>query len=599
MTTYTLQNKKIMIPFKKTRILFIFIFSLILLTNCSDDPVDLDEDNDGITGTLDNCRTVSNRNQTDTDGDRIGDACDSDDDNDGILDADDNCPLVANPDQEDMDNDGIGDACDTDSDNDGVLNDVDNCPLTANPDQADSNSNGIGDVCEGADTDDDGIPDATDNCINESNPNQEDVDNDGVGDVCDNDMDNDGIDDDIDNCPETANPDQADHDNDNIGNSCDTDYVVPLNACENGMAGAYPCNDYDLMAYLSLSGMFGNSGNDSWGWTDPTTNKEYVLMGLDNGTAFIDITDTENIVYLGKLPTATGNSSWRDIKVYQDHAFIVSEASGHGMQVFDLTRLRNVANAPESFSADAHYTGFGSAHNIVINETTGYAYPVGTNRNGTFKGGPLFINIQNPTNPIDEGGFSEGGYSHDAQVVTYNGPDSDYAGKEILIGSNENEIVIANVTDKSAPTNISTVSYSNIGYTHQGWFTEDQRYFIVGDETDELNGLVANTRMLIFDLLDLDNPVLLSTYNGPTEASDHNGYVKGNTFYLANYRAGVRMHDISNIGSGTMTEIGFFDTYPANDGASTSGLWNVYPFFSSGNIVLSDIEKGLFIIKKK
>ena len=99
---------------KKITTLFVFIFSLVLLTSCSDDPVDLDSDNDGVSGTLDNCISVSNSDQADNDGDRIGDPCDDDDDNDGILDINDSCPLVANSEQIDLDNDGIGDACDDD-----------------------------------------------------------------------------------------------------------------------------------------------------------------------------------------------------------------------------------------------------------------------------------------------------------------------------------------------------------------------------------------------------------------------------------------------------------------------------------------------------
>jgi choice-of-anchor B domain-containing protein len=267
------------------------------------------------------------------------------------------------------------------------------------------------------------------------------------------------------------------------------------------------------------------------------------------------------------------------------------------MQVFDLTRLINVTNPPETFTADTHFTDFGRAHNIVINEASGYAYIVGTNRNGPFAGAPLFINIQNPTSPVSEGGLDEGGYSHDAQVITYNGPDSDYTGHEILIGSNENEIVIADVTDKANPTTISTISYSNVGYAHQGWFTENMNYFIVGDELDELNTGI-NTRTLVFDFSDLDNPTLHMTYSGSNLAIDHNGYVNGNTFFLANYRAGVRMIDISDIDNSNMTEIGFFDTYPENNGADFNGAWNVYPYFASENIIISDIDRGLFIIKK-
>lgn len=182
-------------------------------------------------------------------------------------------------------------------------------------------------------------------------------------------------------------------------------------------------------------------------------------------------------------------------------------------------------------------------------------------------------------------------------MVTYNGPDTDYTGRELLIGSNENEVVIVDVTDKNAPTQISTIDYSNIGYTHQGWFTEDMDYFLLGDEVDEIN-FGGNTRTVVFDFTDLDNPVFHMDYFGPTAAIDHNGYVNGDTFYIANYSAGVRAVDVSGIASGMMTEIGFFDTYTPNDNTSFNGAWNIYPFFESGNIIVSDIEGGLFVIRK-
>lgn len=364
--------------------------------------------------------------------------------------------------------------------------------------------------------------------------------------------------------------------------------------CTNRMAGVYPCNGYDLVAEISLAALGGTSGNDSWGWTDPTTQKEYALMGLNSGTVFIDISDPVNPVILGRLPTATVNSTWRDVKTYGNYAFIVSEAPGHGMQVFDLTRLRTISSF-QFFAADAHYTGFGDAHNVVINEANGYAYAVGTN---TFSGGPHFVDISNPLNPVAAGGYATDAYSHDAQVVTYNGPDTDYTGREIYIGSNENEVVIVDITDKSNPISISTVSYSNIGYTHQGWFTEDMSYFILGDEADEQN-TGGNTRAIVFDFTDLDNPAFHMNYFGPTSAIDHNGYVKGNLYYQANYSAGVRMIDISNIANGTMTEVGFFDTNPDNNNTSFDGAWNVYPYFPSGNIIISDTERGFFIIKKR
>lgn len=376
----------------------------------------------------------------------------------------------------------------------------------------------------------------------------------------------------------------------------------PIKKCENGFVDGFPCNGYDLLARIELKDLdlsdtnaANLSGNDSWGWTDTTTNKEYALMGLNTGVSFIDISEPTAPIVIGFLPTATVNSIWRDVKVYQNYAFVVSEAEIHGMQVFDLTKLRDVASPPEIFTADVHFTNFGSAHNIVINETEGYAYPVGTTRSGTYKGGPLFINIQDPLRPRIEGGFTN--YAHDAQVVTYNGPDIEHVGKEILIGSNETEVVIVDISDKANPIKLSSISYQDVRYTHQGWFTEDFKYFLLGDELDEFRA-GYNTRTIIFDFTDLDNPVHHLDYVTDNTAIDHNGYIKNNLFYQASYTAGVRIIDIADIENKNVTEVGFFDTFPENDATSFNGVWNVYPYFSSGVIVISDIEGGLFLIKK-
>ena len=465
-----------------------------------------------------------------------------------------------------------------------------------------------------ADSDGDGYFDFNDNCPLVYNPNQLDSDGNGTGDFC-SDLDDDGLIDLEDNCPSSYNPDQTDADGDGIGDDCDIVNFTSLD-CIDGFAGEYECSNYNLTGYLSVEDLSidffeeNTRVNDCWGWTDPLNNKEYAIVGLSSHTAFVDMSDPANLILVGIIPTSTVNSIWRDIKVYQNHAYIVSEASDHGMQIFDLTRLRNAENSPNIFTPDFHFTEFGRAHNIVINEDSGYAYPVGNQdpgRNftrdpghvgGLFDGGPMFINIQNPISPVLEGGFSDAQYCHDAQAVIYNGPDLEHIGKEIIFGSNENHVDIIDVSDKSNPIYISSFSYENVHYTHQGWLTEDQKYFIVGDELDELADGI-NTRSIVLDLNDLDNPLLHYDYYGATFAIDHNGYVVEDKFYLASYKAGMREIDISQIDGKIMTETGFFDTFPQGNGTGFSGAWSVYPFFESKNIIISDINNGLFVVKRE
>jgi choice-of-anchor B domain-containing protein len=377
-------------------------------------------------------------------------------------------------------------------------------------------------------------------------------------------------------------------------------------------AANFNCGNVDLLSFVSVADMGGGRGvrlNDVWGWTDPETDREYALVGRMDGTAFVDITDPVNPKYLGELPKPDSANAnvWRDIKVYENHAYIVADGSGpHGMQVFDLTRLRNVKNAPQKFTMDAHYRNINSAHNIVINEETGFAYSVGSSSGGETCGGGLhMIDIRDPKNPKFAGCFADPqtgrastGYSHDAQCVTYSGPDSTYRGREICLGANETALSVADVTDKANPQALSRASYPNVGYSHQGWLTPDQQYFYMNDELDEIAGSVPRTRTIIWDVTDLDDPQLVGEFLGNTEATDHNLYIKDNLMYQSHYQAGLRIVDISD--RANPVEIGYFDTVPY--GTNTPGFggsWSNYPYFKSGTIIVTSGHEGLFLLKKR
>jgi len=372
--------------------------------------------------------------------------------------------------------------------------------------------------------------------------------------------------------------------------------------CVRGMAGDFPCDDVNMFSYLPMADIGGGRGSDVWGWTDPEGGRRYVIAGRDNGTAFVDITNPTKPLYLGNLPTSgTQNVIWRDIKVFDNHAFIVSEAANHGMQVFDLTQLRDVdrKDAPATFTETALYREFGRSHNIAINEDTGFAYALGNREDVRgCQGGLHIIDINDPANPVFESCYAEDGYTHDAQCVVYEGPDARFTGQEVCLNSNEDTLTIVDVTDKAAGEMLARMPYDGEGYTHQGWLTEDQRYFLLSDEGDESqNG--HNTRTYIWDVSDLTAPEVIGTYTGPTSSIDHNLYIKDGLVYESNYRAGLRILSLDDIAQGELTEVAFFDVYPPDDEVGFGhGTWSNYPYFDNGVVAVNGYE-GLFILKPR
>jgi choice-of-anchor B domain-containing protein len=392
-------------------------------------------------------------------------------------------------------------------------------------------------------------------------------------------------------------------------------------SCSGGEAAGYSCEEVDLLSVLTPEELgatvtCGNGTklflcdlNDMWGWTDSQTGREYALVGRYDGTSFVDVTDPLSPKYLGNLPTKVGNSTWRDIKVYANHAYIVSERPGHGVQVFDLTQLRGLSGPPIQFSETTNYPGIRDAHNIAINEDTGFAYVTGyavSNGQPNLCGPGLYIiDLSSPANPTYAGCFShEGtgrsggvgsGYSHDAQCVVYHGPDTDYTGREICFGFNENFVSIADVTDKNQPVPISKGDYPVVSYVHQGWLSEDHKYLFQDDEGDErgLNS-INNTRTLVWDVQDLDDPIMVREFFG-AKSIDHNLYIKGNYMYQSNYIDGLKIIDVSD--PMNPQEVAHFDTFNETGSSSIwNGTWSNYPFFPSGTIAIADDVGGLFLV---
>lgn len=379
--------------------------------------------------------------------------------------------------------------------------------------------------------------------------------------------------------------------------------------CDMGYAGSYPCDQVTLLGHLTPTDLhagmdnYGGHLNDIWGWVDPQNDNEYALVGMVNGTAFVNVTDPTNPIYIGMLPTAAGsdkaNSPWRDIKVYDHYAYIIADNMGnHGMQIFDLHHLRTSAT-DTTFAEDGHYSGFGSAHNLVIDEPNKKLYIVGIS-SGTSTCGAGGLHIldlsSTPLDPAFIGCYDADGYTHDAECLTYTGPDTDYQGDQICFSANENTLTFVDTTDPNNPMQIARVSYPSVNYAHQCWVTPDQKFLISNDELDELN-TGMDTRTLIWNISNLDNPVLIGQHFRQNKSIDHNLYIQDSLIYESNYESGLVILETSRVAEGQIREVGYFDTYPASDNTQFNGTWSNYPYLPSGNIIVSDINNGLFILK--
>jgi len=380
---------------------------------------------------------------------------------------------------------------------------------------------------------------------------------------------------------------------------------VPMDAtgfekCKDGMAGIFPCDNVNLGSFLPLSDMEATWANDLWGWTDPETGSEYALVGLAEGTGFVDVTKPRHPVYLGQLPAHTDPSTWRDIEVVDDHAFIVSEAAGHGMQVFDLSRLRG-RDEPKTFSEDAWLGGFGQAHTVTAHDDTGFVYVNGSTEGVTVcdtgGGGPIMVDVSRPKHPEVVGCNPQDGYTHDMQCVLYTGPDADHDGREICLGSNEDTLTVTDVTDKDDPEQLSRTPYDTAAYVHQGWLTPNQRYFLSNDELDETFGEVPSTTTYMWDLKDLDNPVVMGGFEHGTESIDHQLFIRDGYAFESNYMSGVRILRTKKLSEGDLSKKGHFDSYPIEDAVDFAGSWANYPFFTSGTVIGTGMEEGLFVLR--
>ena len=391
-------------------------------------------------------------------------------------------------------------------------------------------------------------------------------------------------------------------------------------ACEDGRADIFACKDIDLVAHVPLPPA--TSANDIWGHIDLNTGIEYAIVGYSDGTRVYSLEEPSSPQLVGHVSAI--RTGWRDFKVLQyfDEALNVYRAYAYGsseerngIQIIDLNNL------PHSVSLAAADFTFNYGHNIYISNVD---YALNMPRNGMqpklqvvgsrqFGGAFKTLDLTDPTAPAKA--FSEAAISDDGtRVYTHDGTsmvvDDERATRDcvnaidgkcdVFIDFNENEIRFWDNTISLNTTELGSVSYNDVDaserYVHSGWWHDNKRHIYVHDEFDE-NRAGINTTVRILDAQDLNNPVLVGKWVGNNTSADHNGYVKGNRYYMSNYERGLTILDISD--PVAPVEVGYFDTFPSSNNPSYNGAWGTYPFLPSGHILISDINSGLYVLKDK
>jgi len=316
----------------------------------------------------------------------------------------------------------------------------------------------------------------------------------------------------------------------------------------------------------------GHSYANVWGYA--ANGREYALLGADDGTSIIEVTDPSKPVEVAHIPGP--NSSWRELRTYQHYAYVVTEGSTPanliGVHIIDLSEL------PEKATLVNRYVGRlnnGTVHTVSLD---GHFLYLNGSRNSSLTAINVILDLTDPVHPVEVGAWEQN-YWHDSQAKN----DTIFA--SAIYGDG---IQIVDARDKA---NLKLISQTNYpaNFTHNIWMTTDNKYIVQTDETPDMP-------LNFWSVSTPSAPVKLNEYRAGQHAMAHNVHISGNLAHVAYYEDGYRVFDLSNRKAPVLAGYYDVDGQLPRAGQFTS-VWGVYPYLPSGNILLSDMERGLVIIR--
>jgi len=323
-----------------------------------------------------------------------------------------------------------------------------------------------------------------------------------------------------------------------------------------------------------------------YGWHNPIDNREYAIIGSTKGNHFIEVSQPQNPIVRDFVPGASQNSLWREIKTYQQYAYLVSDDNGSKFQIVDMSYLPDSVHIVYNSSAL-----FTKAHTLFVDGNKLYCGGVSViGASGAIS--MVVYDLSNPANPVLLRSLKQDypsiTYVHDMFVKN----DTIYASA----GNQGLYILKFNTTTNTFNLLADYTSYFEAGYNHSSYLTTDSKTLAFCDEVP------AGLTVKLIDVSDLNNIQLKDTIRSHVGSTAHNPYItNSNHLIVSYYQDGVYIYDVSNSNNAQIT--GFFDTdylHGLNDNYSFStpyrGCWGVYPYLPSGILLASDMQNGLFVL---
>lgn len=325
--------------------------------------------------------------------------------------------------------------------------------------------------------------------------------------------------------------------------------------------------------------------NEVWGYT--ANGREYGIIGSRRGVYIVDVTEPGSPEKVAFIAGRHSNGINRDYHDYNGYLYMVCDQGLSSLQIVDLHHLPD--SAPLVYDSDELIL---RCHNIFIDSATAHLYACGITKPDSVRYDVVVYDLSESYIPKTLQSYrNDNSYLfHDIFVRNDTG----------IANEGRSGLFFYDFTDPDTVKVIASIeNYPEDGYNHAGYSTEDNKHYYFGDET-------PGTDLKAVRLANFEDPEVTALFNSGRDEDKtvaHNLLVRDTLLFVSYYHEGLQLYSLSD--PEQPAKIGHYITFTrtvenssgevVRDYSGYQGAWGVYPYLPSGNILLSDRDKGLFV----